>query len=121
MIDITEMAEDVGLKFRTSLSPAAWEIFNQGGRIQGRDLQKRLSRMLEVLQIALTQRKGAKEKVLCFSTHLEGRGNLAPKLVLKAAVENRPCGPAAITVMLASESGERLSERVTEKLRKSGA
>jgi len=105
MVDITEIAKKAGLMFRTLLSPAAWEIFNDGGQIQGGELQKRLALMLDTLHIALTQRKGPKEKVIHFSARLGDSGNAANKLILKAATQNHPSGQAVIAVMLPTEGG----------------
>lgn len=105
MVDLTEIAKEAGLMLRTLLSPAAWEIFNDGGQIQARELQKRLSMMLSTLHIALTQRKGLRKNVIYFSTFLGERGDVANKLTLKAAVENHASGKSVITIMLLSEGG----------------
>jgi hypothetical protein len=67
MVDISQIAKESGLMLRTLLSQEAWHVFSNGGQIQGRDLKKRLSRMLYTLHIALTQRKGPKEKMIQFS------------------------------------------------------
>ena len=111
MVDLTEIAKEAGLMLRTLLSPAAWEIFNDGGQIQARELQKRLSMMLSTLHIALTQRKGPRKNVIYFSTFLGDRGDVANKLILKAAIENHASGQSVITIMLASEGcGGKISE-----------
>jgi hypothetical protein len=110
MIDLTEIAKEAGLMHRTLLSPAAWETFNEGGELQGREFQQRLFGMLETLHIALTRRKGPKEKVIYFSAFLGDGGNRANKLILKAAVENN-LGQPIITVMLSNEeAGGKTSE-----------
>lgn len=106
MVDITEIAKEAGLMLRTLLSPAAWDIFNDGGQIQGRELQKRLSMMLDTLHVALTQRKGPKAEVIYFSARLGDRGNGANKLILRAAIEKHASEQSVITVMLSGEGPE---------------
>jgi hypothetical protein len=103
MVDITESAKESGLTPRTLLSQGAWQVFSRCGQIQGRDLGKKLSGMLDTLHIALTQRKGPKEKMIHFSTPLEDRGNMANKLILIATVETSARGQSVITIMLPGE------------------
>jgi hypothetical protein len=105
MVDITEVAKEAGLRVRTLLTPAAWEVFNEGGQIQGPDLRNKLSLMLATLHIALTQRKGPKQSVIHFSARLGNRGNPANRLVLKATIENHAPEQSVITVMLPAEGG----------------
>ncbi len=117
-MEITEIAKEAGLNLRTFLTPAAWKILNGDGQIQGRDPQKRLSMMLEVLQIALSQRKGPQKKVIYFSTRLGGRRDA--RLLLRATVENHSCGQPGITVMLPGEEGrEKISEDEDGRVEKS--
>jgi hypothetical protein len=112
MVDITEIAKESGLMLRTLLTQEAWQVFSRGGQIQGRDLKKRLSGMLVILHIALTQRKGPKEKMIHFSAPLEDRGSMANKLILTATVETNACGQPVITIMLPGEkAGKRYPKR----------
>jgi hypothetical protein len=112
MVDIAEIAKESGLMLRTLLTQEAWQFFSRGGQIQGRDLKKRLSRMLVILHIALTQRKGLKEKMIHFSAPQEDRGSMTNKLILIAAVETNACGQSVITIMLPGEkAGERYPKR----------
>ena len=64
MVEITDIGKEAGLMVRTRLTVAAWEVFNKSGQIQGVDLKKRLSRMLDTLHVALSQRIGPKEKTI---------------------------------------------------------
>jgi hypothetical protein len=103
MVDITEIAKESGLMLRTLLTQEAWQVFSEGGQIQGRDLKKRLSGMLVILHIALTQRKGPKEKMIHFSAILEDPRNLANKLILIATIGTYACGQSVIKIRLPGE------------------
>ncbi len=105
MVDLSEIAKDVGLAGPSFITPAAWALFEDHGRFRGGDLQGRLLSMLRTLQIAMTQRKGPREEVVYFSTHLERGRNKDNKLMLKAAIKNPSSRQPMITVMLPSERG----------------
>ena len=107
MVDLSEIAKEAGLMLRPLITSATWEILDHGGRLQGRDLQKRLLLMLRTLHVAITQRKGPRENVIFFSTNLENGGNKVRNFLLKAVIENQPSGQPTITVMLPGEGGGR--------------
>jgi hypothetical protein len=102
MVDVSEAARNAGLTVRTILSPAAWELFTDRGNLQARDIQKRISLVFNSLQMALTRRRGPKPTVIYFSAYLWGKGNMAHKLGLKAAIENHASGQLLV-VMLPDE------------------
>jgi hypothetical protein len=121
MVDITAIANETGLMLRTLLTLAAWDIFSERSQIQGRDLNIRLSRMVNTLHTALNKRKGPKENMIKFSTVLEPRGNLTNKSVLIAAVEKHACAESVITIMLPSEVAEKcIQSRGMELVKSSG-
>ena len=114
MIDVTETARDAGLRIRTLLTLAAWKVFTDHGNLQGREVQKRISMMLDALHIALTQRKGPKENVIFFSAGLWNRGSKTKKLALKAAVENH-ASEQSLMVMLPDEESGKISKEERKK------
>ncbi len=104
MVDLSEIAKDADFPGRPFITRAAWGYFNhQEDEFQGRDLQKDILFMLRGLRAAITQRKGPKKDVICFSTYLATSPKKVSKLTLMAAVKNPSSGQAVITVMLPSE------------------
>jgi hypothetical protein len=111
MVDLSAIGKEAGLPGRTLITPAAWGLFDNDGQFQGEGLQERLLSMLRILHIAMTRRRGPREDVVYFSTHLENGQNNANKLTLKAAIESHSSGQPVITVMLPSEgSGMKRSQ-----------
>jgi hypothetical protein len=107
MVDLSAIAKEAGLTGRSLITPAAWGLFDNDGQFQGRELQERLLSMLRTLYVAMTQRKGPREDVVHFSTHLGNGQNKTNKLILKAAIKGLSSGQPVITVMLPSEGGGR--------------
>ncbi len=111
MLDVTRIASKAGLKIPTLVSPAVWEIINEGMRNSKQYMPGRLWFMLHTLALIVGKRKAGKGGPIHFSLKIDDMHKKTKLLRLTALVGCSDAGQPSFSIVLPNEEEGRKMER----------